>query len=226
MSIKHLSYMSNSIDEWKLFILSCFNYQSNICWPHYTNGCLSKSNLIRDYSFFYILVSVRVIWATHSKGYNDETNISAYAFKIWAATWDFQQCGMCDQQSLRSACENAQSDQSLCLSLEYSLTVKLLTEDHLEFLRLKGVCTGLSESTLIKTPHCWKSHVTAQMSFSIAKVLLSAAWLCDNDQILMSWHIYWTCRQFSMHGLSLNIKTKRIHQNILAYWNVERNTEY
>ena len=23
---------------------------------------------------------------------------------IWAATWAFQQCGMCDQQSLRSAC--------------------------------------------------------------------------------------------------------------------------
>ena len=33
---------------------------------------------------------------------------------IWAATWDFQQCGMCNQQSLRSACPYAQSDQSLC----------------------------------------------------------------------------------------------------------------
>ena len=33
---------------------------------------------------------------------------------IWAATWDFQQCGLCDQQSLRSACAYAQSDQSLC----------------------------------------------------------------------------------------------------------------
>ena len=30
----------------------------------------------------------------------------------------------------------AQSDQSLCLSLEYSLSVKLLTERHLEFLSL------------------------------------------------------------------------------------------
>ena len=27
---------------------------------------------------------------------------------------DFQQCGMCDQQSLRSACAYAQSDHSLC----------------------------------------------------------------------------------------------------------------
>ena len=31
----------------------------------------------------------------------------------------------------------AQSDQSLCLSLEYSMIVKLLTEQHLEFLSLK-----------------------------------------------------------------------------------------
>ena len=43
------------------------------------------------------------------------------------------------------------------------LSVKLLTEHHLEFLRLKGGCTGLSVSTLVKIPHCWKSHVTAQI---------------------------------------------------------------
>ena len=44
---------------------------------------------------------------------------------------------MCGQQKLRSACTYTQSDQSLCLSLEFSMTVKLLTEHHLEFLRLK-----------------------------------------------------------------------------------------
>ena len=32
----------------------------------------------------------------------------------WAVGWDFQQCGMCDQQSLRSASTYARSDQSLC----------------------------------------------------------------------------------------------------------------
>ena len=37
-----------------------------------------------------------------------------YRLTIWAATWDFQQCGMCDQQSLRPACAYGQSDQSLC----------------------------------------------------------------------------------------------------------------
>ena len=41
------------------------------------------------------------------------------------------------------------------------MTIKLLTEHHLEFLSLKGDCTGSSESTLVKMPHCWKSHVTA-----------------------------------------------------------------
>ena len=71
--------------------------------------------------------------------------------------WDFQQCGMCDQQSLTSACAYAQSDQSLCLSLEYSMTVKLLTEHHLEVLRLNGGYKGSSESTLAIMPHCWKS---------------------------------------------------------------------
>ena len=56
-----------------------------------------------------------------------------------------------------------QSDQSLCWSLEYSLSVKLLTEHHLECLSLKGGCTGSSESTLVKKPHYWESHVMAQI---------------------------------------------------------------
>ena len=43
------------------------------------------------------------------------------------------------------------------------MTAKLLAEQHLEFLSLKGGCTGSSESTLVKMPHCWKSRVVAQM---------------------------------------------------------------
>ena len=69
---------------------------------------------------------------------------------------------MCDQQSLRSICTYAQSDQSLCKWLEYSMTVRLLTEHHLEFLSFKRGCTGSYESTLVKMPHCWKSHAMAQ----------------------------------------------------------------
>ena len=70
---------------------------------------------------------------------------------------------MCDQQRLRPACAYAQSGQSLCLSLEYAMAVKLLAEQHLEFLSLKGGYTGWSESMLFKMPHCWKTHVPAQI---------------------------------------------------------------
>ena len=35
------------------------------------------------------------------------------------------------------------------------MSVKLLTEHRLEFVSLKGGCTGSSESTLVKMPHCW-----------------------------------------------------------------------
>ena len=41
------------------------------------------------------------------------------------------------------------------------MNIKLLTEHYLEFLSLKGSCTGSSESTLVKMPHRWKSHVAA-----------------------------------------------------------------
>ena len=45
------------------------------------------------------------------------------------------------------------------------MSVKLLTEHHLEFSLLKGGCTSSSESTLVKMPHCWKSHVTAHFIY-------------------------------------------------------------
>ena len=37
---------------------------------------------------------------------------------------------------------------------------------HLEFLRLKGGCTGSSESPLVIMPHCWKSHAAAHIPSS------------------------------------------------------------
>ena len=43
------------------------------------------------------------------------------------------------------------------------MSVKLLSEQHLEILSLKGGFTGSAESTLVKIPHCWKSHVMAQI---------------------------------------------------------------
>ena len=59
------------------------------------------------------------------------------------------------------------------------MTVKLLTEHHLEILSLTGGYTCSSESTLVKMPHCWKSHVMAQLSSSALlhrlQILLSLA---------------------------------------------------
>ena len=43
------------------------------------------------------------------------------------------------------------------------MIVKLLTEHHLEFLRLKGGCRGTSQSTLAKMS--WKSHALAHFAF-------------------------------------------------------------
>ena len=86
---------------------------------------------------------------------------------MWAMTWDFQKCGICDQQRLRSACAFVQTDQSICLLLEYFITVKLLTEHHLKFLCWTRGCTGSSESTLVKMPHCWKSDVAAHIPSSL-----------------------------------------------------------
>ena len=82
---------------------------------------------------------------------------------IGTAARDFQQCGMWDPQSLRSACVYAQSDQNLNKSLEYSLAFKLHAEQYYEFLSLTGGYKGSSESSHVKMPHCWKSHVAAHL---------------------------------------------------------------
>ena len=86
---------------------------------------------------------------------------------------------------LRPACACAQSDQCLCQLLVCSTNIKLLTEHHLEFLSLKGGCTGSYESTLVKMPHCRKSHVTAHLLFENKNLYQSIAiiisTLCDTD---------------------------------------------
>ena len=47
------------------------------------------------------------------------------------------------------------------------MTLKLLTEHDLNFLSLKGGCTGSSEFTLANMLHCWKSYVAAHMEFKL-----------------------------------------------------------
>ena len=51
------------------------------------------------------------------------------------------------------------------------MSVKLLTKHHLEFLSFKGGCTGSSGSTLVKIPHCWKSHAAAQIYCRVQQVM-------------------------------------------------------
>ena len=53
------------------------------------------------------------------------------------------------------------------------MSAKLFTEHQLKFLSLKGGCTGSSESTLVKMPHCWKSHVTAHFLLQVATRMLT-----------------------------------------------------
>ena len=105
-------------------------------------------------------------------------------------------CGMCDQQSLRLACAYAQSDQSPCLSLEYSMNVKLLTEHHLEFICLKGGCTGSSESTHVKRHivgnhmsrliYLLKSFMIMQLHFCLAQNFVVTTSNCASSRESLS----------------------------------------
>ena len=55
--------------------------------------------------------------------------------------------------------------------------LRLPTERKLVCLSTTGGCTGLSESTLVRIPYCWKSHIVAQKintKMSSAVVLVGA----------------------------------------------------
>ena len=72
------------------------------------------------------------------------------------------------------------------------MSVKLLTEHHLELQSLKGGCRGSSESTLVKMPHCWKSRETAQLqllwesSYGVHKKTYGNRGYCETSRILKS----------------------------------------
>ena len=61
--------------------------------------------------------------------------------------------------------------------------VKLLTEHHLEFQSLKGGRRGSSESTRVKMPHCWKSHVAAHI-LSAYRVITAFKKVCQDQRII------------------------------------------
>ena len=70
------------------------------------------------------------------------------------------------------------------------MIVKLLTEHHLEFLSIKGGCTGSLESTLVKMPHCWKRRVTAHF-YTVSRVRIYMIPTAAYDlSILINGHQY------------------------------------
>ena len=73
------------------------------------------------------------------------------------------------------------------------MTVKLLTEHHLEFLSLKEGCKGSYESALVEIPHCWKSHVVAHVKVTVQShyntshynTELDITWSCFGSQFFL-----------------------------------------
>ena len=74
----------------------------------------------------------------------------------------------------------------------------MLIEHHLEFLSLKGGSTSSSQSTLVKMPYCWKSHVAAHIRFVIACVRLGI-------KVTLQSYTYTTFTNFSMKYLVMCI---------------------
>ena len=83
------------------------------------------------------------------------------------------------------------------------MIVKPLIEHHLEFLSLKGGCTGSYESPHVKMPHCWKSHALAQFyHFCVFQYpILKAA--CVNKKS-------WTVAILHMHRQKADLFMKEI----------------
>ena len=88
------------------------------------------------------------------------------------------------------------------------MIVKLLTEHNLKFLSLEEGNTGSSESTLVKMPHCWKSHVMAHFitisfvwnsfwNIAFKRLLYFQPFLAvlKNDKLF--WKAYTCCVYFS-----------------------------
>ena len=87
-------------------------------WSKYFS---SKWLLVLMISFFLLSGT----WVTFGAQVSDEVGLTLGPNKKYmSSTWDFQQCGMCDQQSLRTACVYVQSDQSLnsCLNILWVLS--------------------------------------------------------------------------------------------------------
>ena len=78
---------------------------------------------------------------------------------------------------------------------------QLLTEHHLELLSLKGGCTGSSESTLVKMPHCWKLRV--RLKFSLHYIMNDSSLIIIN--YIFPFISLVTCHKFNGNRLAIAI---------------------
>ena len=83
------------------------------------------------------------------------------------------------------------------------MIVKLLTERHLEFLSLKGCCTGSSESTLVKMSNCWKSralaHICKLLIVYLFTLTLAYLYFHNNYKSLIKLFINYTMYFFTFY---------------------------
>ena len=80
---------------------------------------------------------------------------------IWASAWISNNVVCVTSKASDQPAHTRNLIRAFKMSLDYYMTVMLLTEHHLEFLSLKRGRRGSPEFTHVKMPHCWKFHVLA-----------------------------------------------------------------
>ena len=94
------------------------------------------------------------------------------------------------------------------------MILRLLTEHHLKILSLKGDFTGSSESTLVKMPHCWKSHVAAHLLMN-AHHLLHVWWCTGKNNTFHTLLYVDHCKNknapYSLHRLGSDMINTHYH---------------
>ena len=119
------------------------------------------------------------------------TVVSNMLIHIWALAWDFQQCGLCYQQSLRSAYSYAQSDRRFLLVAW--IFYECLTIDWTSF----GVSKLKWRLHRFVWVYSWqKCHIVGNHMLRLICVLLQAlSWCCSGG----SWAV-WGCSWLSDDG--------------------------
>ena len=126
---------TNTIPEWifktgndklALCMLGNFSWLYSILWWLFFSKLTQKiiSGTLSECQTVWIQIRADILWvliwvksvrlSADDKSPHTHRKRWLNSMSIWAPAWDFQQCGMCDQQRLRPTCAYAQSGQSLC----------------------------------------------------------------------------------------------------------------